>query len=77
MGGHVSKKHPGMSKAFKKKQDTRDLRAHHRLYLNKAKELFKKQTGANPKQHRMKITELKKKLMLEQGLDPSCKPLLC
>lgn len=73
----MSKKHPGMSSAYKKKQTTRDKRAPHRLYLNKAKELFKSKSNQDPKKNRMKITEMKKQLMIADGYDPTCKPTLC
>ncbi len=40
LGGHTSKGHPGKSLKYAKKIKTREKRASHRFFLDKAKEMY-------------------------------------
>lgn len=60
LGGHMSKKHPGESQAYKVKQAKRNLNEEDRLMRKSAKEYFALKTNKDPAAFRPKITQIKK-----------------
>ena len=67
LGGHISKAHNGKSDHYKKKMEIRESRNADREYLAKAKNVFKEQTGMNPKEYRNVITRIKNELAKGQS----------
>lgn len=63
LGGHVSKSHPGQSKAYNKKQMVRDNNEFDREMRKKAKQYLIKETSRDPRTCRAKVTEIKKLFM--------------
>ena len=63
LGGHISKAHAGLSKRFRDKMKVYNRRQPDRENLIKAKSWFEKQTGLDPKTHRIVITGIKKDFM--------------
>ena len=62
LGGHISKAHNGKSDNYKKKMEIRESRNQDREFLSQAKQVFKTQTGMNPKEYRNVITRIKNEL---------------
>lgn len=52
VGGHVSKKHPGMSVSYRKKQDTRAENENDRKMRSQAKKYLFDKTKKNPALYR-------------------------
>jgi len=73
LGGHVSKQHRGSSKLYIAKQAVREANATNREFLRQAKDWFKSTTGLPAREHRNKITQIKK--ALQQGRTPIVKGL--
>ena len=67
LGGHISKAHNGKSDNYKKKMEIRESRNQDREYLSQAKQVFKSQTGMNPKEYRNVITRIKNELAKGQS----------
>ena len=65
MGGHISKKHKGMSASYNKKMETRDVNAQRRKQRAMAKTLILCAIGRDcDRRHRVFITQLTKLLLL-------------
>ena len=67
LGGHISKAHNGQSDHYKKKMEIRESRNTDREFLAQAKNVFKEQTGMNPKEYRNVITRIKNELAKGQS----------
>ena len=64
LGGHTSRGHPGMSKTYQSKIQTRKNRESERQFLLEAKQIFAHENpGVELKNHRAEITQIKKDLM--------------